>query len=154
MLLSLWILTTVSTCNNTIKSYSLIEMWGIDSCFHCVQAKKGRNIGTKNHSSNRKDSENRKDFMSFNGTFRCKYTRQDIYWIIAKNMAITRHINPAQSQWCGISDGIISTWTTLSPSSFLSMLHQEMLYSLPENLTEKVHRCVSGNNLFYQTTYV
>jgi hypothetical protein len=54
-------------------------------------------------------------------------------------MAITRHINPAQSQELGISDGLICNWTTLSSPSLLAILvwkmqSQEMFCSLPEDL--------------------
>jgi hypothetical protein len=60
-----------------------------------------------------------------------------------KHMAITRHTNPAQYQGRGISDGLICTWTMLSCHLLLAMLSQEMLYSLPEDLWENLHRCVS-----------
>jgi hypothetical protein len=128
MPLSLGILTTVSVSigKNTINHG--ID-WKHEAYLHVLTAcrpKIGRNIRMQKHSSYVYLKIER-----LSGTFRYLYIMKDVYWITPKTHGNNQKHKP---QGCGISDGLICTWTTLSSPSLFAMIGQEMLYSLPEDL--------------------
>jgi hypothetical protein len=68
-----------------------------------------------------------------------------------KIMAITRHTHPVQSHLYLVSDNLLYTWITLSPTSLLTMLDQHSFTKcsiLFQNSYEKKH-----TEVFHKTSY-
>jgi hypothetical protein len=119
-------------------------MWGMYVCSQYVQVKhSGRH---KNAKTFFKYTSEIKSFqMGECATFWSLYNKQDLHRISAKCMTVTIHTNPAQPQEYWISDVLLCTLSSWSPTLVISIapstFFQEMLYCFSGNLWENMHRC-------------